>query len=478
MKSKYKTLIQISLFLTTIAIGISMANYYQSLEKSEKQLKNMSLPLSLDNIYTEIQKNIVQPSLVSSMMANDTFVQNWLKGSEQDKSKIIEYLSSIKNKYNMFSTFLVSDITKNYYTQDGLVETITTDNQHNQWYYDFINNQNRHEINIDANKNLSNSLMMFINYKILDSSYKLIGATGVALKTEYINNMLKTFRQKYNFKVTFFNSHGDAVLSEKNHNEYKSIGSSKILAPYKEQILSLESNMIELEQNGEKYIIHTKYIKELNLYLTIEAKVSDYTNDLKEILFFNLLVSLGVVLFTVIVLYRIIRNHSKKLETMAFYDPLTQLHNRRYFETKLLDTIAYHNRNKQNFCILYIDIDNFKYINDMKGHDIGDKVLKIISNLFNNSLRKTDTIARWGGEEFIILLDNIDIEKGAVLAEKLRLMLENNIELQELLSYNLTASFGITQFIKDSDDMDTVINRADKAMYLSKDHSKNRVTIL
>jgi len=90
---------------------------------------------------------------------------------------------------------------------------------------------------------------------------------------------------------------------------------------------------------------------------------------------------------------------------------------------------------------------------------------------------QTDTIARWGGEEIIILLDNTEIEKGAVLAEKLRLMLENNIELQELLSYNLTASFGITQF-KDDDDMDTVINRADKAMYLSKDNSKNRVTIL
>ena len=141
-----------------IAITISTVNYYISLQQSKKQLKTISLPLSLDNIYTEIQKNIVQPYLVSSMMANDTFVQNWLKTSEQDQSKIIEYLSSIKNKYNMFSTFLVSNITKNYYTHDAFIEKIDPKNKHNQWYFNFINDQNIHEINIDSNKNFKDLL--------------------------------------------------------------------------------------------------------------------------------------------------------------------------------------------------------------------------------------------------------------------------------------------------------------------------------
>ena len=279
MKSKYKILVQISLFLAVIAIGISMTNYYISVKQSKEQLKTISLPLSLDNIYTEIQKNIVQPYLVSSMMANDTFVQNWLKNSKQDKSQIIEYLSAVKNKYNMFSTFLVSNITKKYYTHDDFIEIVNSKNKHNEWYFNFINEQNTHEINIDSNKNLSNSLMMFINYKILDNKYKLIGATGVALKTKYINQMLKTFRQKYGFKVTFFDKFGNVILSETKHNNYTNIDTSKVLQPIKEKIISQESHIIEIEQNNENYVIHTKYIKELNLYLTIEVKLSDYTNN-------------------------------------------------------------------------------------------------------------------------------------------------------------------------------------------------------
>jgi len=477
MKSNNKTLIQISLFLTLIAIGISMANYYVSLNSSEKQLKTISLPLSLDNIYTEIQKNIIQPYLVSSMMANDTFVQDWLKDSEQDKNKIVEYLSAIKNKYNMFSSFLVSDRSKNYYTQDGFVEKISVKNKHNQWYFNFIKNQNIHEINIDSNKNLSNSLMMFINYKIVDSRYKLIGATGVALKTEYINNMLQKFRQRYGFKVTFFNQLGEVILSEPNHNSYKSIDSSEILQPIKEKIISKEANLIEFRQNHEKYIIHTKYIKELNLYLTIEAKLSDYTDSSMEILYFNLLASLGVVLFIIIVLYRIIQKHSKKLENMAFVDSLTEIYNRRFFKTKLSDTISDSNRYKQNFCLVFIDIDNFKKINDTKGHDVGDEILIIVANTLKNSLREGDTIARWGGEEIIILLSHTDIKTGEMLANKLKLMIENSIKIQDILSYNLTASFGITEF-KNGDDTDTIIKRADEAMYISKNSGKNRVSVL
>ena len=477
MKSKYKILVQISLFLTFIAISISMANYYVSLNFSEKQLKTISLPLSLDNIYTEIQKNIVEPYLVSSMMANDTFVQDWLKDSKQDESKIIEYLSAVKNRYNMFTTFLVSDITKKYYTQDSFIEKVSAKNKHNQWYFNFINNQNIHEINIDANKNLSNSLMMFINYKILDSKYKLMGATGVALKTEYINNMLKKFRQRYGFKVTFFNHLGEVVLSELNYNSYISIDSNTILKSIKEKIISKESNTIEFRKNDEKYIVHTKYIKELNLYLTIEAKLSDHTNVSMEILYFNLLASLGVVLFVVIILYRIIQNNSEKLEDLAFYDSLTQLHNRRFFETKLLDHIASIKRNKENFCIVFIDVDDFKYVNDTKGHDVGDEILKIVSNILKESIREVDTISRWGGEEIIILLSNSDIKTAQMLTKKLKLLLENNIKIQEILSYSLTASFGVTQFRKD-DDIDSVIKRADEAMYISKNSGKNKVSVL
>ena len=454
-----------------------MANYYVSLKQSKEQLKSISLPLSLDNIYTEIQKNIVQPYLVSSMMANDTFVQNWIKNDEQDKEQIIEYLSAVKNKYNMFSTFLVSNVTKNYYTQDDFIEKVNVNNKDNQWYFNFINDQNIHEINIDSNKKLSNSLMMFINYKILDTNYKLLGATGVALKTHYINNMLKSFRQKYGFKVTFFDLSGNVVLSENKYNDYINIDSSQILKPIKEKLISKESNIIELEQNNENYIIHTKYIKELDLYLAIEVKLSDYTHNSIEVLYLNLIASMAVVLFVIIIMYRIIYKHSESLEKMAFFDPLTKLNNRRYFLAKLEDSIKKSTKDKSTFCIVFLDIDNFKVINDIHGHHVGDDILQKVSDLLKESIRENDIIARWGGEEIVILFPETDITIGKVLTEKLRLLLENNIKIQEILSSTLTASIGITQYIQ-NDDTDSIIKRSDDAMYLSKNNGKNKITVL
>jgi len=477
MKSKYKILIQISLFLTFIAISISMVNYYITLKQSKEQLTKVSLPLSLDNIYTEIQKNIIQPYLVSSMMANDTFVQNWLKNPNQKQEEIIEYLSAVKNKYSMFSTFIVSNITLHYYTQDGLIETVDKKNQHNQWYFKFIHDQNTHEINIDSNKKLSNSLIMFINYKILDSKYKLIGATGVALKTKYINNMLKKFRQKYGFKVTFFNQNGDVVLSELNYNNHSNIKNSSMLSPIKEKIISKDSNLIEIEHNTEKYIIHTKYVKELNLYLTIEAKLSDYNTNSVGVLYFNLAASLALVLFIIIVLYRIIHKHSTKLENMAFIDSLTKLYNRRFFLTKLLEVIAFSKKHKKVFTIAFIDIDDFKKINDINGHDAGDSVLKLVSSSLKESIRENDTIARWGGEEIVIIFSDADIKSSTLLAENLRITLENNIKIKEILSHSLTASIGLTQY-KTDDDVDSIIKRADEAMYISKKTGKNKVSVL
>lgn len=476
MKSKYKVLIQISLLLTIVALATSFFNYNTSLKTSERQLKTISLPLSLDNIYTEIQKNIVEPYLISSMMAHDTFVQDWLKTSEQNMDKIVEYLSSVKNQYSMFNAFLVSDSTKKYYTQNGLIEEISIKNSQNKWYYDFISDQDMHEMNIDSNANLSNSLMMFINYKILDTKFKLIGVTGVALKTKYINNMLKRFRQQYGFKVTFFNENGRTVLSEKDYNDYTNIDNS-ILKPFKEKIISKESNEFEFVVNGDKHIINTKYISELNLYLTVEATLSSHTDNSIEIFYFNLLISLSVALFIITFIYRIIKNNNQELEDIAYIDSLTNLYNRRYFEAKLSKNILLSKNQHQNLCIVFIDIDNFKNINDTKGHDIGDEVLKIVSNIFQESIRETDIVARWGGEEMAILLSNIDIDDSKVLVENLRVILQNNIKLQALLSYNLTASFGLTQLL-DSDDTDSIINRADDAMYQSKHDGKNKVTIL
>lgn len=235
--------------------------------------------------------------------------------------------------------------------------------------------------------------------------------------------------------------------------------------------------MIEFKKDNDDYLINTKYITELNLYLSVEAKIDNYTKDVKKILYFNILLSLSITIIISFVVFRIIRTYNNKLESMAFRDPLTDLYNRRYFEDEFLKIIKMHNRTRQECCIAFIDIDNFKDVNDTYGHDIGDLVLKQISNILKNNNREVDLISRWGGEEIVILFLNTDITAAMIITEKLRELIENDAVLRHLTSSGITASFGITAVMSD-DNIDSVLNRADKAMYTSKSNGKNIVTVI
>ena len=176
-------------------------------------------------------------------------------------------------------------------------------------------------------------------------------------------------------------------------------------------------------------------------------------------------------------LNREIRERKKienELKRLASTDSLTLLFNRRKFEELLEREIKLKNRTQIGFSILLCDIDNFKKLNDKYGHDVGDSVLREFSKLLTSLLRTTDIIARWGGEEFIILLPNTNGETAVGTAEKLRIGIESR---QFPKAGKLTASFGVTNFLI-TDTAVSAIKRADIALYRAKELGRNRVEIL
>ncbi len=109
MQNNFRIVFTVSVLLITLSITISLINFAVSLKSTQQELVERSLPLSVDNIYSEIQTQVIGPGLVASMMANDTFVRDWLIHNEMDHEKSLSFLPRIKNKYGMFVTFLVSE---------------------------------------------------------------------------------------------------------------------------------------------------------------------------------------------------------------------------------------------------------------------------------------------------------------------------------------------------------------------------------
>ncbi len=163
----------------------------------------------------------------------------------------------------------------------------------------------------------------------------------------------------------------------------------------------------------------------------------------------------------------------KKLYQAAITDPLTKLYNRRFADEILKQEKLSYKRYKTPFCILLIDLDNFKVINDVYGHDVGDKVLVAVANLLKRSVRESDVVARWGGEEFLIILRRIELEDAIKVAEKVR----NAIcQLSIPPVEGITASIGVSCYSGEGDVYD-LIRKADLALYQAKAQGKNCVIL-
>jgi diguanylate cyclase (GGDEF)-like protein/PAS domain S-box-containing protein len=170
------------------------------------------------------------------------------------------------------------------------------------------------------------------------------------------------------------------------------------------------------------------------------------------------------------------RQAIEELRRIALLDPLTEVGNRRYAEMNLKFRLAEQERYGWPFGILFSDIDHFKEINDRYGHDIGDDILKMTARTLSNSLRSFDVVGRWGGEEFVAVIINVDAEQLYAVAEKLLVMVEQSSITRGLDTIKVTISIGAT-LAREEDSAESLISRADRLMYNSKSSGRNRITV-
>ena len=171
-----------------------------------------------------------------------------------------------------------------------------------------------------------------------------------------------------------------------------------------------------------------------------------------------------------------------QIHLLAFYDPLTSLPNRRLLMDRLGQAMAASSRNQQYGAILFIDLDNFKTLNDTRGHDVGDRLLKAVAHRLGSSVREGDTVARLGGDEFVVMLEDLgSIESTAAnltetVAEKISELINQAYHLEDNLpSYHGSASIGVSLFRGHGDSVDTLLKQADVALYQAKGAGRNAI---
>jgi len=166
----------------------------------------------------------------------------------------------------------------------------------------------------------------------------------------------------------------------------------------------------------------------------------------------------------------------KKLIEQINRDPMTNLYNRRYFNEIIEKIFPILQRGETMMSLVMVDIDDFKNINDTHGHAVGDVVINSLADVFRKTLRNSDISIRFGGEEFLLLLTNTNLENSLKIAEKLRKNIENlAIKVNDSEDVKFTISLGVSEVSRDDNNVDVVLIRSDKALYEAKNQGKNQV---
>ena len=333
-----------------------------------------------------------------------------------------------------------------------------------------ISNGERHvEINIkseDEIGQLKNAL--FNMQESILTTEKMLHASHheIELITDNVSVMICRVNKNKNFVFTNktyaeFHRYAKKMLRGKTVKEVVGIEEYSKIKPYIEKVLKGEEVKFEraIIQNGKTYYLAAHYLPDFNKdhevigYIGVQYDITELKN--KELL---------------------LEKQRTELELLSTIDALTGVKNRRYLSDKIDEQIYNAKRYQIPFSILMLDLDHFKQINDTYGHAIGDDVLRIVGKILNFNVRENDIVTRYGGEEFNILLPHTDTKDAAVVAERLRAVIEEAyIPIDAQNRVDFTCSIGIAEYHDAIRNGETLLALADDALYRAKKQGRNQV---
>ncbi len=481
MKENFFTRTRLIIILSIILVFsftlTSIISYNVTRNVVAQSSKTEVLPLISNNIYSEIQQVLINPINNSSIMANDEFLIDWVLSGEKNPDEVVRYLKRIKEKYNYFSSFFVSENTGNYYYYDGILKKISTTDPHDVWYYDFVRKDIPFDLDVDKDEASAGTITVFINHRLEDLDGNMLGVTGIGLKMETIGQTLKDYQEKYGHLIYMVDStglvqvHTDINLIEKlNIRDMPGAGSLT------DKILSSKQGTSIFEYKDPKYdlIISSRYFPDLDWFLIVEADQKSTLQMARNYLIGNIIIGIIVTSLVILLVALTVNLFHSKIEAMAIIDDLTGLYNRRKIQELFHREIMYARRYKQPLSMMMIDIDSFKSINDLYGHLAGDEYLRLLSDTLRKGIREIDYIGRWGGEEFVVILPNTDSAHAMHAAERL-VRLASAVESQTGKGeISRTISIGVSTSVSGEPEMDEMTALADKALYRAKAEGRDR----
>jgi len=453
--------IRMAVVIVTVFSCINLAHYYMNLKSFRENMVNTTLEEATDYISRTLQDVNGMYAHTSQLLA-ELYAYKIEQG--YSNSDMLRELQEKKQTLSVKNVGLV-DLTNNLYLDSFNQElTIDINSSRDQWVQEFLDIPEDYQYYFyDPDEAEYEPLYSFFhNYKIKNANGDVIGITGVGIDFDTFYNRVKGLNE--NITVSFLTKEGEIRLP-------KSDKGQSVFAHFpnlsKQQFLLTENEDQILWQldSQESYLLYAHYLENIHRVLLLKIDVTDYYNQSKQQHFYSFLVGVGLTIIVVILNLLNSLYQANKLKRTAFYDPLTRCHNRHYLESHIKTNLYWYKIRHAGYAMIVFDIDHFKRVNDTLGHLAGDQVLKQVADIVKRSLRDTDEFIRWGGDEFVILLD-MKAEEAISIADRIQqhIAKESDISL----------SIGITD-ISEQDSFKSAMDRADAALYEAKHQGRNQI---
>lgn len=449
-------------------IYIDSMSYYEYAKKNIEQLSE----ITATNVSNEITKSINQMVDVShSMSCNDFFIKRLMnRNSYNYKEDLQSYLSDYYQSYGFDSVFLISAMTNNYYTQNGIIKQVSPDDEHDIWFYNFVRDNRTFDVEIDTDNLDHSQINLYVNYRISDPNGKLLGVIGVADRFDDYQNMVKEMEDKYGLSIYLVNkgtslnsyiSDTDLFVSEQ---EITNLIQSKEPVQLNR---SDEMNARWYYNKLDQTCVYSKYEPNLQCEVVILKNGESFYKILYKRVFENFSVLFIIMIICGVLINVVLYLKDKKIILRENTDELTGLLNR-----KLFSNIACSNyQNYSGNVIFMLDVDDFKMVNDTEGHLFGNNILQMIGEELRLIVNNQGIVGRWGGDEFIGILRLSEQEAFNLLTELMSRVSKRSARMD----YPLTLSVGLSKMYEKTLEKD--MSHADQALYISKANGKGKITI-
>jgi diguanylate cyclase (GGDEF)-like protein len=477
LMSKMIQSFQRSIIITFICaiVTVVLVSYYTISNIVNEQGKRQQE--SIIPFFSLISQEILKPLYVSQTMANDELLLDIIVQPEVPIDKLTRYLQRIEKKLGLM-TFIALE--KQRIQVNSNIPPFPLLEEDVQWYFAFKDKP----VDQFAVIGKTGDPHLYVDLRLKDNEGRFIGFIGIGIRlTEFID-VFAQYKEHFGYDFVFVNENKEIMLSSDQKLMSRNNALSDEVATnidqypwyeiYQAQIATQDAviGSAVVSVNEEDVLISNLRLAEFNWDLYILSPLTTHQSEIRFLFIRNVgfLILVLLALFALITI--IIHYFDNALVKNSETDHLTGLPNRYYADWSFKEMGSKFG----NVAVIMSDIDLFKAINDKYGHDFGDQVIKMVSSKLSAGLRDHDVVARWGGEEFVILLPGAPLVKAQLIANRIRLSIAEHALSLEGEMINVTVSFGLT-ISGEKTSLSDLVNDADQALYLAKKNGRNRTEI-